>query len=145
MQMMFRVYISAFSVILIYCQLNSVPEGPLYARLCSGHMLPAIRRDYANIPTQCGGGLFRFAFIRKTLSSRYFKQCKKLERLSVTWNVKKGSWKTVRLGREGGTERIQIGWERREKDSGQTVLCSNVLLGVLNLSFLTNSHGSLKA
>lgn len=73
----------------IYCQVNSVPEGPPSARLCSGHTVPAMHREYANIPTQCGG-LFRLAFIRKTLSSRYFRQCKKLERLHVTWSVRKG-------------------------------------------------------
>lgn len=123
---------------------NSVPEGPLYARLCSGHMVPAMSREYANVPTW-GAGLFRFVFIGKTLSSRYFRQCKKFERLHVTWSVKKGGLERVRLGREGGTERIQIGWERKEKDSRQTVLCSKILLGVLNLSFGTDTHGSLRA
>lgn len=90
--------------------------------------------------------MFRFAFVRKTLSSRYFRPCQKLdERLSATWSVKKGCLEGVRLGPEGGIERIQIGWERREKDSRQTVLCYKVLLGILNLSFLTDGPGSLRA
>lgn len=75
-------------------------------------------------------GLFGFAFIRKTLTFRYFRQCRKLEeRLSVTWSVKKGCLEGVRLGPEGGIERIQIGWERGEKDSRHHSMLQGLIRG----------------
>lgn len=43
---------------------------------------------YANIPAP-SGALFKFTFLKKTLSPRYFRQRKILgERLSVAWSVK---------------------------------------------------------
>lgn len=59
--------------------------------------------------------------------------------------VKKGFLEGVRPGLEGGTERIPKGWERRKKNSRQTVLYPKVLLGILNLVFPTDGQGSLRA
>lgn len=115
-----------FQSLPIYGRLSSVPEGPPHAGLCSGHMVPPCAGNTQIFPPLWG--LFRFAFIRKTLTFRYFRQCRKLEeRLSVTWSVKKGCLEGVRLGPEGGIERIQIGWERGEKDSRH----SSVLQGLI--------------
>lgn len=84
-----------FESLPIHHQLT-VPESPPYARLCSGPKVHAMCREYANIPAH-GGGSFKFTIIKKTLSLRYFRQCKRLEeRLNVAWS---------------GQESLRKGWD----------------------------------